>query len=63
MLTVKCTAMLPPAGTVSPVHVTVAAGERPAVVGRHEASCCAGIGSVIVTPVAAALPMFLSVIV
>src|SRR6185503_3734749 len=60
MLTVKCTVVLPPAATERLDHVTV----PPTFVPPPSAETnvvFAGTGSVIVTPVAAALPMFLSV--
>ena len=59
-VTEKCTWTFPPAGTVSPLQVAVPPKTVPP-------SCAtalpvlAGTGSVIVTPVASTLPMFLSV--
>jgi hypothetical protein len=61
MLTVKCNVMLPPAGTVLPDHVTVPAEFVPPSAAETKL-VLSGTGSVIVTPVAAALPMFFSVI-
>ena len=60
MLTVKCTVTLPPAGTVSPDHVTVPALFVPPL-SADTNDVFSGTGSVIVTSVAAALPMFFSV--
>ena len=55
-------AMLPPAGTVSPVHVTLPVGSVPPSSADTKV-VLSGTGSVMVTPVAAALPMFFTVIV
>src|SRR2546423_11309568 len=62
MFTVRWTVTLPADGTVSPDHVTA----PPALAPPRSAETklvLAGIGSVIVTPVAAALPMLRNVMV
>src|SRR6185436_16559063 len=60
MLTVKCTDVLPPAGTVRFDHVTVPLEFVPPLSADTKV-VLAGTGSVIVTPVAFALPMFFTV--
>ena len=60
MLTVKWTVVLPPAATVRPDHVTVPLEFVPPPSAETKL-VFAGTGSVIVTPVAAALPMFFTV--
>ena len=70
MLTVKCTVALPPAGTDRPVHVTVLSSflpfppsDRVPPLSAETNDVLSGTGSVTVTSVAAAFPMFLTVIV
>src|SRR6266542_3347837 len=60
MLAVKWTAVLLPAAIVRPDHVTVPAEFVPPPSAETKV-VFAGTGSVMVTPVAAALPMFLTV--
>ena len=59
MLTVNCTEMLPPLGTARFVQTTVPLTFAPPVAETNVVF--AGTGSVMTTPVASALPMFLSV--
>src|SRR4029079_15850605 len=59
MLTVKCTDMLPPAAMFRPDHVTAPPEYVPPLSAEVKV-VLARTGSVMVTPVAAALPMFLT---
>jgi len=60
--TVRCSETLAPAAKVRPLQVTVPAEIVPPPLAETKL-VLAGIGSLIVTPVAVALPMFLTVIV
>ena len=60
--TVKCTWTWPPAGMVRPVHLTFGPDAAPPLSAETNVVLF-GIGSVMETDVAAALPMFLTVIV
>ena len=62
-VTVKCSAMLPPAGTVRSVQRHVAAAESVPPSPADTNAVWSGTGSLTVTPVASALPTLRTVIV